>query len=62
MQAKGIDYYFSEIKKDQDMIKKFSKLIELMVNDTNTIMVEKFLDQKHSELILDNSKSKCIVF
>ena len=62
IEAKGIDYYFSEIKKDQDMIKKFSKLIELMVNDTNTIMVEKFLDQKHSELILDNSKSKCIAF
>ena len=62
IEAKGIDYYFSEIKKDQDMIKKFTKLIDLIVNDTNTIMIEKFLDQKHSELILDNSKSKCIVF
>ena len=62
IEAKGIDYYFSEIKKDQDMIKKFTKLIDLIVNDTNTIMIEKFLDQKHSELILDNSKSKCIIF
>ena len=62
IEAKGIDYYFNEIKKDQEMIKKFSKIIDLIVNDANTIMIEKFLDQKHSELILDNSQSKCIIF
>ena len=62
IEAKGIDYYFSEIKRDEDMNNKLSKLIEIIVNDTNTIMIEKFLDQKHSELILDNSKSKCIIF
>ena len=44
------------------MDNKFKKLIELVVSDSNTIMVEKFLDQKHSELILDNSKSKCIIY
>ena len=62
IEAKGIDYYFNDINKDDDMNNKFKKLIELVVSDSNTIMVEKFLDQKHSELILDNSKSKCIIY
>ena len=43
------------------MNNKFKNIIELIVNDSNTIMLEKFLDQKHSELILDNSKSSCII-
>ena len=46
------------------MNNKFKKYIELIVNDSNTIIVEKFLDQKHSELSLDNSKSDshCIIY
>ena len=43
------------------MNNKFKNIIELIVNDSNTIMLEKFLDQKHSELIPDNSKSSCII-
>ena len=62
IEAKGIDYLFNEIKIDENMDNKFKKAIELIVNDSNTIMLEKFLDQKHSELILDNSKSNCIIF
>ena len=61
IEAKGIDYYFTEIKKDENMNNKFKNTIELIVNDSNTIMLEKFLDQKHSELIPDNSKSNCII-
>ena len=61
IEAKGIDYYFTEIKKDENMNNKFKNIIELIVNDSNTIMLEKFLDQKHSELIPDNSKSSCII-
>ena len=64
IEAKGIDYYFTEIKQDENMNNKFKKYIELIVNDSNTIIVEKFLDQKHSELSLDNSKSDshCIIY
>ena len=61
IEAKGIDYLFNEIKIDENMDNKFKKTIELIVNDSNTIMLEKFLDQKHSELIPDNSKSSCII-
>ena len=64
IEAKGIDYYFSEIKRGENMNKTFKKYIELIINDSNTIIVEKFLDQKHSELTLDNSESnsKCSLF
>ena len=62
IEAKGIDYFFNEIKMDENMNNTFKKIIELIVTDSNTIMLEKFLDQKHSELILDNSKSHCNIF
>ena len=58
--AKGIEYFYSQIKIDD--IAKFCKIMEGIINDSNTIMVEKFLDQKHSELVLDNSKSNCCIF
>ena len=62
IEAKGIDYFFNEIKMDENMNNTFKKIIELIVTDSNAIMLEKFLDQKHSELILDNSKSHCNIF
>ena len=58
--AKGIEYYYCQVKYDE--IEKFAKIIEKVAYDSNTIMVEKFLDQKHSELVLDNSKSHCYIF
>ena len=60
--AKGIEYYYSQIKIDD--IEKFCKIMEGIIADSNTIMVEKFLDQKHSELTLDNSNSEshCFIF
>ena len=62
IEAKGIDYYFTDIKNEDESIKnKFKKIIEFIVNDSNTILVENFLDQKHSELVPDNSNSKCII-
>ena len=36
--------------------------MERIINNCNTIMIEKYLDQKHSELVLDNSNSKCYIF
>ena len=60
LDAKGIDYYYREIKIDD--ITMFSKVMELILNNCNTIKVEKFLEQKHSELVLDNSNSKCNIF
>ena len=61
IEAKGIEYYFGEIKIDENLGNKFKKMIELIINDSNNIMVEKYLDHKHSELIPDNSKSSCII-
>ena len=60
--AKGIEYYYFQIKIND--IGKYSKIMEGIITDSNTIMVEKFLDQKHSELGLDNSKSQshCFIF
>ena len=60
--AKGIEYYYSQIKIDD--IEKFCKIMEGIIADSNTKMVEKFLDQKHSELTLDNSNSEshCFIF
>ena len=60
--AKGIEYYYFPIKIND--IEKYSKIMEGIISDSNTIMVEKFLDQKHSELGLDNSKSQshCFIF
>ena len=60
IEAKGIEYYYCQIKNDD--IDKFSKIMERVIGNCNTIMIEKFLDQKHSELVLDNSNSKCYVF
>ena len=62
IEAKGIEYYFSEIKIDENLGNKFKKMIELIINDSNNIMVEKYLDHKHSELIPDNSKSHCFIY
>ena len=59
--AKGIDYYFCEIKKDENMNNKFKKEFEIIINDSNAIMIEKFLDFKHSELNFDKSKS-CMIY
>ena len=60
--AKGIEYYYFELKIDD--IESVCKVMEGIISDSNTIMVEKFLDQKHSELGLDNSKSQshCSIF
>ena len=60
--AKGIEYYYSQIKIDD--IEKFCSIMEGIIGDSNTIMIEKFLDQKHSELTLDNSNSEshCYIF
>ena len=60
--AKGIEYYYSQIKIDD--VEKYCKIMEVVISDSNTIMVEKFLDQRHSELGLDNSKSQshCLIF
>ena len=60
--AKGIEYYYSQIKIDD--IEKFCNIMEGIIGDSNTIMIEKFLDQKHSELTLDNSNSEshCFIF
>ena len=58
--AKGIEYYYSQLKNDE--YEKLSKILNRIISDSNAIMVEKFLDQKHSELILDNSNSHCSIF
>ena len=60
LEAKGIDYYYCQNKDDD--IKNFTKSLDRIINDSNTIMVEKYLDQKHSELILDHSNSHCSVY
>ena len=62
IEAKGIEYYFAEIKKDENINNKFKKMIELIINDSNNIMLEKYLDHKHSELLPDNSKSHCFIY
>ena len=59
LESKGIEYYYNEIKIND--IESFSKLIEMTINDCNTIMIEKYLAQKHSELLTDKSNSKCII-
>ena len=58
--AKEIEYYYCCLKNNE--IDKFSQLMEQIINDSNTLMVEKFLDQKHSQLIVDNSNSNCNIF
>ena len=60
LDAKGIEYYYCTLKNDEN--NKFENLIESIINDSNTIMIEKFLDLKHSELIIDRSKSHCNIF
>jgi hypothetical protein len=57
LEAKGIEYYYNEIILDD--IESFSKLVECTINDCNTIMIEKYLAQKHSELASDTSNSHC---
>ena len=59
VESKGIEYYYNEININD--IESFSKLIECTINDCNTIMIEKYLAQKHSELLTDTSNSKCII-
>ena len=58
--AKGIEYYYSQLKNNE--YEKLSKILDRIIGDSNAIMVEKFLDQKHSELVLDNSNSHCYIF
>ena len=60
LESKGIEYYYNEIIFDD--IESFSKLIECSISDCNSIIVEKFLAQKHSELITDNSFSHCVIY
>ena len=60
LDAKGIEYYYCSLKNDEN--NKFEYLIESIINDSNTIMIEKFLDLKNSELIIDHSKSHCNIF
>ena len=59
LEAKGIDYYYNKYKDDD--IDKFTKSMERIINDCNNIMAEKVLAQKHSELVLDQSKSRCVI-
>ena len=59
LESKGIEYYYNEIICDD--VESFSKLIECTINDCNTIMIEKYLAQKHSELAKDISNSHCLV-
>ena len=59
LEAKGIDYFYFKYKDDD--IDKFTKIMERIITESNNIMVEKYLNQKHSELVLDQSKSHCIV-
>ena len=59
LEAKGIDYFYFKYKDDD--IDKFTKIMERIITESNNIMVEKNLNQKHSELVLDQSKSRCIV-
>ena len=59
LEAKEIDYYYCKYKDGE--IDKFTKTMEGIVKDCNNIMIEKYLNQKHSELALDQSKSRCIV-
>ena len=59
LDAKGIEYFYCQCKIDD--IEKFCKIMQNIIRDSNTILVEKFLDQKHSELVLDNSNSKCYI-
>ena len=59
LESKGIEYYYNEIRFGD--IESFSKLIECTINDCNAIMIEKYLAQKHSELLTDKSNSKCII-
>ena len=60
LESKGIEYYYNEIKIND--IESFSKLIEMTINDCNTILIEKYLAQKHSELLTDTSNSRCILY
>ena len=58
--AKEIEYYYCCLKNNE--IDKFSQLMDQIIKDSNTLMVEKFLDQKHSQLVVDNSNSHCKIF
>ena len=60
LESKGIEYYYNEIRFGD--IESFSKLIECTINDCNAIMIEKYLAQKHSEIIGDNSNSHCVIY
>ena len=60
LESKGIEYLYYEIKKDD--LENFKNNLKFIINDCNSIMIEKFLEQKQNELIPDASKSKCILF
>ena len=60
LEAKGIEYYYNEIKNDD--VESFSKLLDNTINDCNSILIEKFMIQKQNELLKDQSKSHCLIY
>ena len=59
--SKAIDYNYNEININD--IESFGKILEKITNDSHNILIEKYLNQKQSELIgEDKSNSKCLIY
>jgi len=59
--SKAIDYNYNEVNIND--IESFGKILEKIINDSNNILLEKYLSQKQSELIgEDKSNSQCLIY
>jgi hypothetical protein len=59
--SKAIDYNYNEVNIND--IESFGKIMEKITNDSYNILIEKYLNQKQSELIEeDNSNSQCLIY
>jgi len=59
--SKGIDYNYNEVNIND--IESFGKILEKITNDSHNILIEKYLNQKQSDLIGDDkSNSQCLIY
>ena len=59
--SKAIDYIYNEVNIND--IESFGKIMEKITNDSYNILIEKYLNQKQSELIEeDKSNSQCFIY
>ena len=61
LNSKGIEFYYKELNIND--IESFGNLLEKIAEDSQNILVEKYLNQKQSELIGDDkSNSQCLIY